>query len=97
SAFREAIVGATVFRREIVRLYGIPESEIANTLRAAEDAGLSLADLEITTCLRRAEIEVSTRFEPDAAPAYDALIEFLGARHADALFSRDGSTIDDQV
>ncbi len=61
-AFAAAITGAVEYRREIVRLFGIPESEIANTLRAAEAAGLDLAPLEITTCLRRGEIEVSTRF-----------------------------------
>ncbi len=38
-AFQEAIAGATTYRREIVRLFGIPESEIANTLRAAEADG----------------------------------------------------------
>ena len=96
-AFRAAIAGATEYRREIVRLFGIPESEIANTLRAAHDAGLALDDLEITTCLRRAEIEVSTRFEPPAQADYDALIEFIASRHGTRLFSRDGSTIDDQV
>jgi nicotinamide-nucleotide amidase len=96
-AFARAIVGATEYRREIVRLFGIPESEIANTLRAAEEAGLTLDTLEITTCLRRAEIEVATRFEPPAQGDYDALLEFIAARHADTLFSRDGSTIDEQV
>ncbi len=40
-AFQRAIAGATVFRREIVRLFGIPEAEIANTLRAADAAGLN--------------------------------------------------------
>jgi len=96
-AFARAVRGATEYRREIVRLYGIPESEIAESLRAAEASGLRLERLEITTCLRRAEIEVSTRFEPDAADAYRALVEFLAQRHGDKLFSRDGSTIDDQV
>jgi nicotinamide-nucleotide amidase len=96
-AFRTAIAGATVYRREIMRLFGIPESEIANTLRAAEEEGLQLSDLEITTCLRRAEIEIATRFEPPAAEAYDAFVRFVRARHADTLFSEDGSTIDDQV
>jgi nicotinamide-nucleotide amidase len=95
--FRAAIVGAPVYRREIVRLFGIPESEIANTLRAAEDEGLVLHPLEITTCLRRGEIEVATSFEPSAQPAYDAFLEFVRARHADTLFSEDGSTIDEQV
>ena len=95
--FRRAIEGATVFRREIVRLYGTPESEIANSLRAAEDAGVPLGELEITTCLRRSEIEVSTRFEAGGADAYEAFVEFLASRHGDVLFSVDGSTIDEQV
>jgi nicotinamide-nucleotide amidase len=96
-AFRAAIAGAPTYRREIVRLFGIPESEIANTLRAAEDDGLELDQLEITTCLRRGEIELATMYEPDGATAYEALIEFVAARHADTLYSRDGSTVDEQV
>lgn len=94
---QRAIAGATVYRREMVRLFGIPEAEIANTLRAADASGLRLAELEITTCLRRGEIEVSTRFEPRAQADYDALIEFIAERHGARLFSRDGSTIDEQV
>ncbi len=97
AAFQAAIAGATVYRREIVRLFGIPESEIANTLRAAEAAGIELAELEITTCLRRGEIEVATRYEPDAAGTYQALLRFLRERHPDTLFSEDGSTIDEQL
>jgi nicotinamide-nucleotide amidase len=96
-AFLSAIAGAPTYRREIVRLFGIPESEIANTLRAGEDEGLDLEPLEITTCLRRGEIEVSTVYEPEAQPQYDALLEFIRARHADTLFSEDGSTIDEQL
>ena len=96
-AFAAAITGAVQYRREIVRLFGIPESEIANTLRDAEAAGLDLAPLEITTCLRRGEIEVSTRFEPPAQGAYDAFLDFIRERHGDTLYSEDGSTIDDQL
>jgi nicotinamide-nucleotide amidase len=96
-AFRAAIAGATTYVRRIVRLFGIPESEIANTLRAAEEAGLSLDTLEITTCLRRSEIEIATRYEPPAEPDYEALIDFIAGRHADTLFSLDGSTVDEQV
>ncbi len=96
-AFRAAIAGATRYQRGIVRLFGIPESEIASTLRAAEADGLALDQLEITTCLRRGEIEVATRYEPSGEAAYDALVEFLRARHFDALFSEDGSTVDEQV
>jgi len=96
-AFAAAIAGATTYEREIVRLFGIPESEIANTLRDAAAAGLELDTLEITTCLRRGEIEVATRFEPPAADDYRALLDFLRERHADTLFSEDGSTVDEQV
>jgi nicotinamide-nucleotide amidase len=96
-AFRAAIAGATIYRREIMRLFGIPESEIANTLRAAEADGIELSQLEITTCLRRGEIEVATRFEPPATDVYEAFARFLRSRHADTLFSEDGSTIDEQV
>ena len=96
-AFQAAVADATTYRREIVRLFGIPESEIANTLRAASDAGLDLDPLEITTCLRRGEIEVATRYEPPAQGSYDALLAFLRERHPDTLFSDDGSTIDEQI
>jgi nicotinamide-nucleotide amidase len=96
-AFRAAIAGATTYRRGILRLFGIPESEIANTLRSAEDTGLELEPLEITTCLRRGEIEVATRYEPPAAQAYEAFIDFVRERHHDTLFSEDGSTVDEQV
>ena len=95
--FAAAITGATEYRREIVRLFGVPESEIANSLRAAEDEGVTLSRLEITTCLRRGEIEIATRYEPVAQPDYDALLEFIRRRHADTLFSLDGSTVDEQV
>ena len=97
TASRAASRDATTYRNGIVRLFGIPESEIANTLRAAEAEGIDLEPLEITTCLRRGEIEIATRYEPDAEPAYDRLLAFVEARHADTLFSRDGSTIDEQA
>ena len=96
-AFRAAIAGAREYRRGIMRLFGIPESEIASTLRAAEEAGLRLRELEITTCLRRAEIEVSTRYEPPADPVYRQFVEFVRERHRDTLFSEDGSTVDEQI
>ena len=96
-AFRAAIAGATTYRQEIVRLFGIPESEIAATLTAAEEAGLALTPLEITTCLRRGEIEVATRFEPAAQGAYDALLTFIRDRHGESLFSEDGATVDEQL
>ena len=36
-----------------VRMFGIPESEIAKSLREIEAGGVELTEVEITTCLRR--------------------------------------------
>ena len=96
-AFRAAIAGATPYEQAIMRLMGIPESEIAETLRVAERSGLDLAPLEITTCLRRGEIEIATLYEPGGEQAYAAFADFVRARHGAQLFSEDGATIDEQV
>jgi nicotinamide-nucleotide amidase len=96
-AFREAIGGRTHYEQQTLRLFGIPESEIAETLRVAEASVEGFEALEITTCLRRAEVEVVTRWEPPAQAAWDAVRELIAERHERALFSLDGSSIDDQV
>jgi nicotinamide-nucleotide amidase len=96
-AFGRAIAGATTYTQTMLRLFGIPESEIAATLRFAESAGIELDRLEITTCLRRGEVEIVTRYEPPAADVYLAFEAVVRARHADTLFSDDGSTVDQQV
>ena len=46
-----------------MRMFGIPESEIAQTLREIEE-DTDLSALEITTCLRRAELVVDVRRRP---------------------------------
>jgi nicotinamide-nucleotide amidase len=96
-AWRSAIANAPVYRVEMLRLFGIPESEIAETLRQAEREGVNLNTLEITTCLRSGEIEIVTRFEPNAQMAYDQFARIVATRHADTLYSTDGTTIDAQV
>jgi nicotinamide-nucleotide amidase len=96
-ALRASLATATAYRQGVLRLFGIPESEIAETLRAAEREGVPLDRLEVTTCLRGGEIEVVTRYEPQAQQAYEAFAQIVEERHADTLFSRDGSTVDQQV
>src|SRR5208282_964398 len=51
---RRALRRATQLEQRTMRLFGIPESEIAETLRVAERDGVPLEQLEITTCLKRA-------------------------------------------
>ncbi|HEX3451856.1 MAG TPA: molybdopterin-binding protein, partial [Solirubrobacteraceae bacterium] len=96
-ALQIAIAGATTYLQKTLRLFGMPESEIAETLRVAERDGVPLERLEITTCLKRGEIEVVTRYEPDAEGVYEDLVEIVAERHANTLFSTDGSTVDEIV
>jgi nicotinamide-nucleotide amidase len=96
-ALQAALSGAVALEDRMVRIWGIPESELAGSLRDMEAAGVPMDRLEVTTCLRRGELEVSTVFEPGAADDYAAfeaaLVERLGTR----VYSRDGRTIDEIV
>jgi nicotinamide-nucleotide amidase len=96
-AVQEAIVARTIYRQDTVRMFGLPESGLAETLRDAEQCLAGFSHLEITTCLRRGELEIVTRYEPDAAGVYGQLVELLRDRHGQHVFSEDGSQIDDLV
>jgi len=96
-ALRAALGEARRYEQSMLRLFGIPESEIALTLRQADGEIEGLDALEVTTCLRRGEVEVVVRWEPDAEATWRALAGLVTARHADTLFSTDGSSIDQQV
>jgi nicotinamide-nucleotide amidase len=96
-AWREAVAGAKAYQQRMLRLFGIPESEIAETLREAERQDIALDELEITTCLRGGEIEIVTRYEPEAEDIYEAFARLVEERHSDTLYSTDGTTVDDQV
>lgn len=75
-----------------LRYFGLPESEIAATLR-----GLDAPGVEVTTCLRRSELEVDLRPEPGAEAAAEALAGELVERHAQHLVSADGTSTDELV
>jgi nicotinamide-nucleotide amidase len=94
--FKQAVAGAPRYRQTMVRMFGVPESEIAETLRVA-DAEMGLGGLEITTCLRRAELEIVIRSDETSDASAERLVEIIVARHGDAVFSTDGSSIDEQV
>lgn len=94
---QQAIAGRTEYRQETVRMFGLAESGLAETLREAESRVDGFSELEVTTCLRRGELEIVTRYEPKAAGAYAALVDLLRERYPRELFSEDGALIDDQV
>jgi nicotinamide-nucleotide amidase len=81
---------------QTVRMFGLPESSIAQSLREIE-AHTDLSPLEITTCLRRGELEIEIRHRPGEDELRSALVADLVERHEQFVFSTDGSTIDEQV
>jgi nicotinamide-nucleotide amidase len=93
---RNVLDRADPIEQTTLRLFGIPESEIAQTLREIE-AETDLSELEITTCLRRAELHVDIRHRPGAEAELEALRNGIEERHGRFLFSEDGSSIDEQV
>jgi nicotinamide-nucleotide amidase len=88
---------ATPLLAYTVRMFGIPESEIAKSLREIESGGVDVAAVEITTCLRRGEIEIDVRYRAEQAPVAEAVRAGLADRHERHLFSLEGETIDAQV
>jgi nicotinamide-nucleotide amidase len=87
-----ATVPAAVSRS--LRFTGLPESEIAASLREI-GAARDLSGVEITTCLRRSELEVDLRPRPGAEDVGEQVHAELAARHARQLISADGTSTDE--
>jgi competence/damage-inducible protein CinA-like protein len=93
----EVLARTTSLHGYTLRMFGIPESELAKSLREIETDGVDLEAVEITTCLRGGEIEIDVRWRDDAGTVAEAVREGLAARHPRHLFSLDGETVDSQV
>ena len=89
-----ALAGRSELRQSTVRLWGTPESELAATLRRHADG---LERLEVTTCLREGELEVVSRYAPDAEDDQRRLVTALREDYPETLFSADGRTVDELV
>ena len=61
SPLRELLESAGTLEQRILRFFPLPEPQIAATLREIGDV-----PFEVTTCLRRGELEVATVFSPVA-------------------------------
>jgi nicotinamide-nucleotide amidase len=96
-AVQAAIAGRTRYAQRTLRLFGLPESALAETLREADGRVEGIDRLEITTCLRRGELEMVTRVEPEASSAYERLAAFVAERHPQELYSTGGARVDDLV
>jgi len=91
---REITDRATHLNFYRLRMFGTPESELALSLREIESEGLDIDRLEVTTCLRKGEVEIDVRYRDDATAIAEELREQLRTRHESTLYSLDGTTID---
>ncbi|GAA4885398.1 competence/damage-inducible protein A [Pseudonocardia benzenivorans] len=78
----------------LLRFFGLPESEIAATLREIE-ASTDVSGVEIGTCLRHSELEVDLRPRPGAEAVAEEVAREIVARHAGRLVSDVGATVDE--
>lgn len=79
----------------VLRIHAVPES-----LLVAEIDGMARDTwdrLTVGICARDGELEVTIRSAPDDAWAADALEARIADALGDALYARDGSTVDDVV
>lgn len=77
-----------------MRFFGLPESEIAATLREI-GRERDLSGVEVTTCQRRSELEVDLHPLPGAEGLSEWLAEQLLERHARRVVSPVGETTDE--
>ncbi|GAA1390193.1 competence/damage-inducible protein A [Pseudonocardia kongjuensis] len=78
----------------LLRFAGLPESEIAATLREIERE-LDTSRVEVTTCLRRSELEVDLHPLPGAEDTARELAGRIVDAHRHRLISDDGRSTDE--
>ncbi|MGZ5361228.1 MAG: competence/damage-inducible protein A [Solirubrobacterales bacterium] len=79
-----------------VRMFGLPESELAQSLREIQRE-TDLGDLEITTCLRGGELVIDVRHREGAETAAEALVRGLDDRLGRFAYSYNGESVEDVV
>jgi nicotinamide-nucleotide amidase len=88
---------AEPYRTMSIRMFGIPESELAKALREIDEEGVPLGELEVTTCLRGGELVTDIRHRPGAEEAAEALRAGLEARLGRFTYTETGESIEEVV
>lgn len=96
-AFVELLDRAPEMSTASMKMFGLPESTLAMSLREIEES-VPLDRLEITTCLRRgAELEIDVSFEESDREHLEALFTGLRERHGHLIYTEAGESIDELV
>jgi competence/damage-inducible protein CinA-like protein len=94
----QEVLGRTEpYRTMSIRMFGIPESELAKVLREIEEEGVDLDQLEVTTCLRGSELVTDVRHRDGAEDAAEALRAGLAERLGRFTYTETGEAIEDVV
>jgi nicotinamide-nucleotide amidase len=96
-AAEEVLERTEPYRTMSIRMFGIPESELAKTLREIEDDGVPLDELEVTTCLRGGELVTDVRHRPGAEDAAEGLRAGLEERLGRFTYTESGESIEEVV
>jgi nicotinamide-nucleotide amidase len=94
---REVLDRAEPFSTMSIRMFGIPESELAKALREIEEDGASFDQLEITTCLRGGELVTDVRHRPGSEEEAEALRAGLEERLGRFTYTETGESIEEVV
>jgi nicotinamide-nucleotide amidase len=97
AAARQVLDRAEPYRTMSIRMFGIPESELAKSLREIEEDGADLGELEITTCLRGGELVTDVRHRPGAETAAEALRAGIEQRLGRFTYTEEGEAIEEVV
>lgn len=89
------IARAPAARERVLRVHGVPESTLVSAIAALDRADWDR--LRVGICARDGELEVTVRCAPADSGAADALEAVVVGALGDAVFSRDGATVDDVV
>jgi nicotinamide-nucleotide amidase len=96
-AAEEVLGRAQPYRTMSIRMFGIPESELAKALREIEEGGVDLDQLEVTTCLRGGELVTDVRHRPGSEEVAEALRAGLGERLGRFTYTESRESIEEVV
>ncbi|MGA8927771.1 MAG: competence/damage-inducible protein A [Solirubrobacterales bacterium] len=94
---QEVLGRAQPYRTISIRMFGIPESELAKALREIEDEGVALDQLEVTTCLRGGELVTDVRHRDGSEEAAEGLRAGLAERLGQFTYTESGESIEEVV
>ena len=96
-AAQEVLRRAKPYTTMSIRMFGIPESELAKSLREIADEEVPLDELEITTCLRGGELVTDVRHREGSKGTAEALRIGLEERLGRFTYTETGESIEEVV